>query len=61
MLRSLLQRLRSWWAVDDPDERIEGGGGVYLDPAYNSRYTAERALEAYANLDEQSDESPEQQ
>jgi len=57
MLQSLLERLRSWWAVEDPDERIKGGGDVYLDPAYNSRYTAERNLESYAKLDEQTDEN----
>ena len=44
MLRPLLERLRSWWAVEDPDDRIEGGDGPYLDPAYNGRYTAERRL-----------------
>jgi len=57
MIRALLERFRSWWAVEDPDERIDGDGGVYLDPAYNSRYTAERNLESYAKLDEQTDEN----
>jgi hypothetical protein len=52
MVRSLLERLRSWWAVEDPDERIEGSGEVALDPAYNGRYTAERRLKQYAELDE---------
>jgi hypothetical protein len=58
MLRSLLERLRSWWAVDDPDERIDGEGDVYLDPAYNGRYTAERKLKEYAELEEEADEQP---
>jgi len=60
MIRSLLARLRSWWAVDDAEERIEGEGGVHLDPAYNSRYTAERHLDAYSKFDENPDESPDE-
>ena len=56
MVRSLLERLRSWWAVDDPDDRIEGSGEVDLDPAYNGRYTAERRLKQYAELDGEAEE-----
>ena len=44
LLSALVDRVRSWWEVDDPEERIEGSGEVYLDPAYNGRYTAERRL-----------------
>jgi hypothetical protein len=56
MLRSLLGRLRSWWAVEDADERIEGSGEVYLDPAYNGRYTGERRLQQFSQLDEDHDD-----
>lgn len=58
MIGSLLERLGSWWAVDDPDERIDGDGDVYLDPAYNGRYTAERKLKEYSKLDEETSEEP---
>jgi hypothetical protein len=37
-------RLAEWWAVEDPEDRIEGSGEPYLDPAYNPSYTAERRL-----------------
>jgi hypothetical protein len=47
----LVSRLREWWAVEDPDERIEGSGDVYLDPAYNGRYAAERELQGLADAD----------
>ncbi|PSP86170.1 hypothetical protein BRC83_01955 [Halobacteriales archaeon QS_1_68_17] len=52
MLRALLARLREFVAVEDPEERIEGSGEPYLDPAYNGRYTAERRLRDLARADE---------
>jgi hypothetical protein len=52
-----LDRLREWWSVADPDERIEGSGEVYLDPAYNGRYGAERELQRLAAADEGDDEA----
>jgi hypothetical protein len=59
MLRAALstvrRRLAQWWAVEDPEERIEGSGEAHLDPAYNSRYTAERRLK---QLSEAQDEAP---
>lgn len=45
---TLLARLGRWWTLEAPEERIEGSGTVYLDPAYNSRYTAERRLNQLA-------------
>lgn len=54
-LRRLVDRLRAWWQPADPDERISGSGEVYLDPAYNGRYTAERRLQEAAE-----DEPPEE-
>ena len=53
MFQSLLARLRSWWSVDPPEQRIEGDGDVYLDPAYNGRYTAERELKQFAQAAEE--------
>lgn len=54
MIRKILARLRarvrSFWDLEDPDERIEGSGEVHLDPAYNSRYRAERELKQQAKL-----------
>ena len=60
MLRSLFgrvrERVRSFWDLEDPEERIEGSGEVYLDPAYNGRYEAERELQEQADLDAEIDE-----
>lgn len=60
MIRSLLGRVRariaSFWDLEDPEERIEGSGEVYLDPAYNSRYEGERELQKQAALDAEVDE-----
>jgi hypothetical protein len=56
-LARLLTRLREWYAVEDPDDRIEGPGEAYLDPAYNGRYEAERELQALANADEEADDA----
>jgi len=49
-------RIRSFWDLEDPEERIEGSGEVYLDPAYNGRYEAERELQKQASLDAEADE-----
>jgi hypothetical protein len=51
-LSGILARIREWWAVDPPEERIEGSGEVYLDPAYNGRYEAEREMQRLAAADE---------
>lgn len=51
MLRGLLARLRSWIAVEDED-RTEGSGDVYRDPAYNGRYEAEREVDRLAEAAE---------
>ena len=60
MMRRLLCRVRarvaSIWDLEDPEERIEGSGEVYLDPAYNSRYEGERELQKQAALDAEVDE-----
>jgi len=53
MLRRALQRVREWWSVDDPEERIEGSGEVHLDPAYNGRYEAERELQRISEAAEE--------
>lgn len=53
MLRRALQRLREWWSVEDPEERIEGSGKTYLDPAYNGRYEAEREMQRLSEAAEQ--------
>ena len=55
-LARLWHRLRDRVAVEDPEERIEGSGDVYLDPAYNGRYEAERELQRLSNVDEERDE-----
>jgi len=54
----LVARLREWWAVEDPEERIDGPGEGYLDPAYNGRYTAERELNRLAAAGEEADDAP---
>jgi hypothetical protein len=56
LLARLRERVRSFWDLEDPDERIEGSGEVYLDPAYNGRYEAERKLKEQARLAEETDE-----
>jgi len=53
VLRRALQRVREWWSVEDPDERIEGSGEVHLDPAYNGRYEAEREMQRISEAAEQ--------
>ena len=58
-LQRLLGRLRDWWRVENPEERIDGSGDVYLDPAYNGRYTAERQLQELANAEGEDDPVPE--
>ncbi|WP_302080255.1 hypothetical protein [Salinibaculum rarum] len=52
-LSRLRTRLAEWWSVDDPEDRIEGTGEVYLDPAYNGRYEAERNLNDLADAETQ--------
>jgi hypothetical protein len=58
LIHRLLARLRDWWAVEDPAERIEGSGDVVLDPAYNGRYTAERRLQGLARAGNEEDSDP---
>jgi len=55
----LVSRLREWWAVEDPEERIDGPGEAYLDPAYNGRYTAERELNRLAAAGEEAEQQGE--
>ncbi|NHN46943.1 hypothetical protein G9464_04945 [Halostella sp. JP-L12] len=57
VLGRLLARLREWYAVEESEERIEGSGDVYLDPAYNGRYEAERELKRLSNADEEDERS----
>ncbi|AFZ74072.1 hypothetical protein [Natronobacterium gregoryi] len=45
MLRSLLDRLRKWWSVDDPEERIEGSGEPIVSPKHRRAPEAEQALD----------------
>ena len=52
-----LTRRRERCAVEDLEERIEGTGEAYLDPAYNGRYEAEREMQRLSELDEESDEN----
>jgi hypothetical protein len=54
----LVTRLREWWAVEDPEERIEGSGEVSSDPAYNGRYTAERERERLVDADRDEGDGP---
>lgn len=49
----LAARVRAFWTLEDSEERIEGSGEVYLDPAYNSRYTAERRLRQLSTAQEE--------
>jgi hypothetical protein len=51
VLGGLLERLREAVRVEPADERIDGTGDVYLDPAYNGRYTAERELKRLAEAE----------
>lgn len=53
LLGRLVARVRGFWTLEDPDERIEGSGEVYLDPAYNGRYTAERRLRQLSKAQEE--------
>jgi hypothetical protein len=53
LLSKLRARLAEWWAVEDPEERIEGSGEVHLDPAYNEQYTAERRLRKLAEAQDE--------
>ncbi|WP_135821293.1 hypothetical protein [Halostella litorea] len=55
-LARLWHRIREAVAVADPDERIEGSGEVYLDPAYNGRYEGERELQRLSNAEEDPEE-----
>jgi hypothetical protein len=57
-LSRLRERLADWWAVEDPDDRIEGTGEVYLDPAYNGRYEAERNLKDLADAETHEESDP---
>lgn len=59
-LRRLVERLRAWWRPADADERISGSGDVYLDPAYNGRYTAERQLQELNGEDPPDQVGPEE-
>jgi hypothetical protein len=56
LLSKLRARLAEWWAVEDPEERIEGSGDPYLDPAYNAQYTAERKLQDLEAAAEEGDD-----
>lgn len=62
MLRAALARLRGLFASEDDEDRYDGTGEVYLDPAYNGRYEAERELrrlsKAAAEHDEREGEEP---
>ncbi len=53
LLRSMRSRWQQFWDLEEPDERIEGSGEVYLDPAYNGRYTAERRLRQLSNAQQE--------
>lgn len=55
-LRDLVTRFREWYAVGDPEDRIEGSGEVHLDPAYNGRYEAEREMQRLSKVAEDGDE-----
>lgn len=57
-LRRLVTRFREWWAVEDPEDRIEGSGEVSPDPAYNGRYTAERERERLVDADRDEGDGP---
>ncbi|MEF8784856.1 MAG: hypothetical protein V5A45_02905 [Haloarculaceae archaeon] len=57
-LSRLRERLADWWSVEDPDDRIEGTGEVYLDPAYNGRYEAERNLKDLADAETHEESDP---
>lgn len=51
-----IERIRSFWDLEDPEEPIEGTGEVYLDPAYNNRYEAERNLQELSEAAEHAEE-----
>jgi hypothetical protein len=54
MLHRALQRVREWWSVEDPEERIEGSGEVVeIDPACNGRREAEREMQRISEAAEQ--------
>lgn len=61
MIRAFLARVaarvRGFWDLEDPEERIDGSGEVYLDPAYNSRYEAERNLTELSEANEHADQA----
>ncbi|EMA45725.1 hypothetical protein [Halobiforma nitratireducens] len=49
MVRSLFDRLREWWRVEDPEERIEGSGEPITSPQHRRSPDAERTLEEHAD------------
>ncbi|WP_121820561.1 hypothetical protein [Halostella salina] len=52
-LARLWNRLGDAVAVEDPEDRIEGSGEVYLDPAYNGRYEGERDIQRLSDADDE--------
>ncbi len=53
MLSDAISRLRTWLAVEDPEDRIEGTGEAIRSPQHRRSREAERELE---RLEEQSRE-----
>lgn len=49
MIRSLVDRLREWWSLEDPEERIEGSGEPITSPQHRRSLEAERTLEEHAD------------
>jgi hypothetical protein len=55
-LRDLVTRFREWYAVSDPNDRIEGSEEVDLDRAYNGRYEADREMRRLSRVAADGDE-----
>lgn len=52
MIRSLLDSIRAWIAVEDASDRIEGSGEPIMSPKHRRNPEAEAMLEDVADLDD---------
>ncbi|MCU4751598.1 hypothetical protein OB919_06335 [Halobacteria archaeon AArc-curdl1] len=45
MIQRLVKRVRAWFAVEDPEDRIEGSGEAITSPQHRRSAEAEAELE----------------
>ncbi|SDQ92514.1 hypothetical protein [Natronobacterium texcoconense] len=58
MLRSVISRLRQWWSVEDPEERIEGSGEPIVSPKHRRGPEARQALDPESHQRNEDDPEP---